>query len=191
MPKHQPKKTTHKKSAHTKKKAVPTSVQKDIADAVNSLPSLLVDQHTLASIQSKQSSNTSQSRDSEPPQQPSMLPPSNAYQPPQHSGVLLVTGVALLMCTILGLWAWNMQSMVTNVFAAPSAEKKILANVGDDFSDIIDNLTKQDSISAKLDELQSQTTAQNAPSTTPSTTAQSDIKAALYTILSTTTTSTP
>jgi len=191
MPKHQSKKTTHKKPARAQKKTVPTSVQRDITDAVNSLPSLLVDQHTIASIQSKQSHNASHDEDKEPPQ-PSIGPISSAYQPPRHSGALLIFGVAVLMCTILGLWAWNIQSMVTNVFAAPSAEKQILANVGDDFGDIMDNLTKQDSISAKLDELQAEAAALSAVSTTPSTTTQTDIRAALSNILNaTTTTSTP
>jgi hypothetical protein len=192
MPKGQSKKTTHKKVAQTKKKTVPTSVQRDITDAVNSLPSLLIDQHTITSIQSKQPNDTPHDEHRKPPQS-SMIPAANAYQPPQHSGVLLVVGVALLMSTILGLWAWNMKSMVNNIFTAPSAEKKILANVGNDFGEIINHIEEQDSISAKLDELQAQATALVATSTAPSTTTQTDLKAAFSNILlhSTSTTSTP
>lgn len=184
MPKGQSKKTTHKKIAHTKKTSIPTSVQRDITEAVNSLPSLLIDQNTINSIQSKQTEDTQ-------PPRPSMIPPSHTYQPPQHSGVLLVVGVALLMVTILGLWAWNMKSMVNSVFAAPSAEKQILSNVGDDFSDIINYIEEQDTLSAKLDELQAQTVALSAASTI-STTTPTDLKAAFSNILNaTTTTSTP
>ncbi len=183
MPKGQSKKTTHKKIAHTKKTSIPTSVQRDITEAVNSLPSLLIDQNTINSIQSKQTEDTQ-------PPRPSMIPPSHTYQPPQHSGVLLVVGVALLMVTILGLWAWNMKSMVNSVFAAPSAEKQILSNVGDDFSDIINYIEEQDTLSAKLDELQAQTSP--SPATTTTSTQQTHLKAALSTLLySTTTTSTP
>jgi hypothetical protein len=194
MPKSQSKKTTHKKTAHAHtKKHVPKSVQQDITNAVNSLPSLLADQASWNTLTTQHTDVTNTTPDTNEPPRPSMIPQSNTpYQPPQHSGVLLVLGVALLMTTILGLWAWNMKSMVNNVFAAPSAEKQILANVGDDFGDILNHIEEQDSISAKLDEIQAQAMAALSASTTPSTTTQTDLKAAFSNILnSTTTTSTP
>ncbi len=194
MPKGQSKKTTHKKTAHAHtKKHVPKSVQKDITDAVNSLPSLLADQASWNTLTTQHTDATTTTPVTNEPPRKSMIPQSKTpYQPPRHSGALLVVGVALLMFTILGLWAWNMKSMVNNVFAAPSAEKQILANVGDDFGDIINHIEEQDSISAKLDELQAQAIAALGTSTTPSTTTSTDLKAALSNILNaTTTTSTP
>ncbi len=194
MPKSQSKKTVPKKTAHAHtKKHVPKSVQQDITDAVNSLPSLLANQTSWNTLTTQYTDTTDTTLETNEPPRKSMISQSNTpYQPPRHSGVLLIVGVALLMFTILGLWAWNMRSMVNNVFSAPSTEKQILANVGDDFSDIIETITKQDSISAKLDELQAQAVIPSITSTTPSTTTQHTIKAALSTILNTpTTTSTP
>lgn len=188
MPKVPAKKTSRKKTRASSAR-VPSSVKKDIKQAVDSLPELLAD-HTVWNTKQK-SQTTNQPvitplpvTQSQTTSQKTNIP----YKSPKHSGLLLVTGVAFLMTTIVALWVWNMTGLINTVFTKPSEEKNILTNTKSDFNDIISYIEKQDSISNKLNELQAAAVLASTTSTTTSTT---DVKAVLSKIINAPTSSNP